>query len=88
MNITLVEALDHVLSMYDAKISQFTESHFAREHINVLNNTFVKAVEQKEVLIQKKVRDSPVFYSFCVSLLSLCTSPPRLAQPFLGFLSG
>ena len=42
--ITVVEALDHILSTYDARISSYTESHFKRSNIHVASNTFVKEV--------------------------------------------
>ncbi|CAF1330259.1 unnamed protein product [Adineta steineri] len=54
VKITLIEALDHVLSMMDKKISDYTERHFRRENIDVLMNTFVKEVKQREVIIQLK----------------------------------
>ncbi|CAF1240962.1 unnamed protein product [Rotaria sp. Silwood1] len=54
VQITLIEALDNVLSMMDKQISEYTEKHFHRENIEVLMNTFVKAVKQREVIIQAK----------------------------------
>ena len=57
VKITLIEALDHVLSMMDKQISDYTERHFRRENIDVLINTFVKAVKQNEVIIQFKGSD-------------------------------
>mmetsp|Transcript_31789 Transcript_31789/g.123364 ORF Transcript_31789/g.123364 Transcript_31789/m.123364 type:complete len:119 (+) Transcript_31789:136-492(+) len=40
--------------MYDHKISEYTEKHFDRENISVLNSTFVKEVKQREVVLQKR----------------------------------
>ncbi|CAF3065976.1 unnamed protein product [Rotaria sp. Silwood2] len=57
VKITLIEALDHILSMMDKKISDYTERHFHRENIEVLMNTFVKEVKQREVIIQLKDSD-------------------------------
>ncbi|CAF3476045.1 unnamed protein product [Rotaria sordida] len=54
VKITLIEALDHILSMMDKQISDYTERHFHRENIDVLMNTFVKEVKQREVIIQLK----------------------------------
>jgi len=54
IRISLVEALDQILSMYDHKISEYTEKHFDRENISVLNSTFVKEVKQTEVVLQKR----------------------------------
>ncbi|CAF1171120.1 unnamed protein product [Adineta steineri] len=54
VKITLIEALDHVLSMMDKQISDYTEKHFRRENIDVLMNTFVKSIKQREVVVQFK----------------------------------
>ena len=43
--------------MMDKKISDYTERHFRRENIEVLMNTFVKAVKKNEVVIQYKGSD-------------------------------
>ncbi|CAF3357422.1 unnamed protein product [Rotaria socialis] len=57
VKITLIEALDHILSMMDKQISDYTERHFHRENIDVLMNTFVKEVKQREVVVQLKGSD-------------------------------
>jgi NADH:ubiquinone reductase (non-electrogenic) len=54
VTIRLVEAMETVLSMFDAKISEYTMEHFKTERIEVLNHTFVKEVKQNEVMINKK----------------------------------
>lgn len=54
VKITLVEAMDHILSMYDKEISDYTVEHFKRSSINVEHNTFVKEVKADQVLVQKK----------------------------------
>ncbi|CAF3924855.1 unnamed protein product [Rotaria magnacalcarata] len=57
VKIALIEALDHILSMMDKQISDYTERHFHRENIDVLMNTFVKEVKQHEVVVQLKGSD-------------------------------
>lgn len=47
MVLQVIEAMDHVLSMMDRKISDMTEKQFQRENIELLANTFVKGVGQK-----------------------------------------
>ena len=42
------------LFFQDKKISDYTERHFRRENIEVLMNTFVKEVKQREVVVQYK----------------------------------
>lgn len=54
VTIRLVEAMETVLSMFDAKISEYTMEHFKTERIEVLNHTFVKEVKANEVMINKK----------------------------------
>ena len=43
--------------LQDKQISDYTERHFRRENIQVLMNTFVKAVKQREVVVQSKGSD-------------------------------
>ena len=54
VRITLIEALDHILSFFDKSLSEYAEKQFARESIRVASNTFVKEVRQTEVVIQRK----------------------------------
>ena len=54
VKIQLVEAMETVLSMFDKRISEYTEQNFKREDIDVLSNTFVKEVKEKEIIIQRK----------------------------------
>ncbi|CAF1357024.1 unnamed protein product [Rotaria sp. Silwood1] len=57
VKITLIEALDHILSTMDKQISDYTERHFHRENIEVLTNTFVKEVKQQEIVVHIKDTD-------------------------------
>mmetsp|Transcript_2738 Transcript_2738/g.4409 ORF Transcript_2738/g.4409 Transcript_2738/m.4409 type:complete len:476 (+) Transcript_2738:3-1430(+) len=54
VKIQLVEAMETVLSMFDKRISEYTEQNFKRESIDVLSNTFVKEVREREIIIQRK----------------------------------
>ncbi|UJR34474.1 hypothetical protein I4U23_021881 [Adineta vaga] len=54
VKITLIQSTDHILSTMDKKISEYTEKHFHRENIEVLTNTRVKEVKEREVIIQSK----------------------------------
>jgi len=42
------------LSMFDKRISEYTEQTFRREQIDVLRNTFVQEVKEKEIVVQRK----------------------------------
>eukprot|EP00052_Salpingoeca_macrocollata_P017080 m.138268 g.138268 ORF g.138268 m.138268 type:complete len:621 (+) comp20259_c0_seq2:558-2420(+) len=57
VKITLVEALDHILSAYDKQISEYTTEHFRRASIDVAANTFVKEVKADKVVVQRKGHD-------------------------------
>ena len=46
--------METVLSMFDKRISEYTEQNFKREHIDVLSNTFVKEVKEREIVVQRK----------------------------------
>ncbi|CAF1125158.1 unnamed protein product [Adineta ricciae] len=54
VKITLIQSTDHILSTMDKKISEYTEKHFHRENIEILTNTRVKEVREREVLLQSK----------------------------------
>ncbi|KAJ3117860.1 NADH:ubiquinone oxidoreductase [Phlyctochytrium bullatum] len=52
LKITLIEALPHVLPMFSKELIEYTEKHFAENKVEVLNNTMVKEVKQKELIVQ------------------------------------
>ncbi|RKO91766.1 hypothetical protein BDK51DRAFT_20835 [Blyttiomyces helicus] len=52
MKITLVEALPHVLPMFSKELITYTEKHFAEAKVEIQNNTRVKEVRQKELVVQ------------------------------------
>ncbi|KAL7752177.1 NADH:ubiquinone oxidoreductase [Sorochytrium milnesiophthora] len=54
VRITLIEALPHVLASFSAKMIDYTEQSFKDMQIDVLNNTSVKEVRQKELVVQEK----------------------------------
>lgn len=51
VKITLVEAMPHLLPMFSKQLVEYTENHFARSKIELLNNTSVKQVNQKELVV-------------------------------------
>ena len=54
VRIQLVEAMENVLSMFDKQISDYTAQNFRKEQIDVLSNTFVKEVKEREIIVQRK----------------------------------
>jgi len=54
LRITLVEAMDHVLPMFNRKLVEYTEKHFNDENISLRLNTMVKEVTDRVVKVQEK----------------------------------
>ncbi|KAI8847726.1 hypothetical protein BC829DRAFT_418184 [Chytridium lagenaria] len=57
IKITLIEALPHVLPMFSKELIEYTEKHFAENKVEVLNNTMVKEVRQKELIVQNNKKE-------------------------------
>jgi NADH:ubiquinone reductase (non-electrogenic) len=51
VNIRVIELQDHVLSMYDRQISNYTQKEFQREGINLVFNSRVAAVDKEQVTV-------------------------------------
>ncbi|TPX33233.1 hypothetical protein SmJEL517_g03809 [Synchytrium microbalum] len=52
ISITLVEAMPHVLPMFSKQLIDYTEKTFAEEKVNIRNNTAVKEVKEKKLVVQ------------------------------------
>ncbi len=52
IKITLIEALPHVLPMFSKQLIQYTEEHFAENKVDIKNNTKVKEVKPREIVVQ------------------------------------
>lgn len=57
VKITLIEATPHVLPMFSKGLIDYTEKHFERSKITILNNTMVKEVRQKDVIVQNSKKE-------------------------------
>ncbi|KAI9355119.1 hypothetical protein DFJ73DRAFT_291296 [Zopfochytrium polystomum] len=57
VKITLVEALPHVLPTFSKELIDFTEKHFTENKVEILNNTMVKEVKQKEIIVQNAKKE-------------------------------
>ncbi|KAJ3076536.1 NADH:ubiquinone oxidoreductase [Podochytrium sp. JEL0797] len=55
--ITLVEATPHVLSMFPKHLIEYTEQTFAENKVTILNETAVKEVHQKDILVMNKNKE-------------------------------
>ncbi|KAJ3087529.1 NADH:ubiquinone oxidoreductase [Quaeritorhiza haematococci] len=54
IKITLIEALPHVLPMFSKQLIEYTETTFAENKVDILNNTMVKEVRPKELVVLNK----------------------------------
>ncbi|KAJ3129214.1 NADH:ubiquinone oxidoreductase [Nowakowskiella sp. JEL0407] len=54
IKITLVEALPHVLPMFSSELIKYTEAQFAKDKIEIMNNTMVKEIREKEIVVRHK----------------------------------
>lgn len=53
VKITLLEAQDEILTAFDQQLSGYTRRHFARQHIRVRTNAFVKEVKSESVVLDE-----------------------------------
>ncbi|KAJ3028144.1 NADH:ubiquinone oxidoreductase [Rhizophlyctis rosea] len=57
IKITLIEAMPHVLPMFSKELINYTEKTFAENKVTILNNTMVKEVKQKELVVQNPQKE-------------------------------
>ncbi|KAJ3394586.1 NADH:ubiquinone oxidoreductase [Entophlyctis sp. JEL0112] len=55
--ITLVEAMPHVLPAFSNELISYTEKTFAENKVDILNNTAVKKVNQKDIVVLNKNKE-------------------------------
>ncbi|KAI9183695.1 NADH:ubiquinone oxidoreductase [Blastocladiella emersonii ATCC 22665] len=51
VKVSLIEALPHVLPMFSREMIEYTEKSFADMNIEILNNTAVKEVREREIVV-------------------------------------
>eukprot|EP00850_Spirogloea_muscicola_P017665 SM000154S01400 [mRNA] locus=s154:144417:149074:- [translate_table: standard] len=66
-SITLVQSGDHILNMFDKKITEFAEKKFNRDKVDVKTNARVIAVTDKDITIKSK--DGGKVYSMDYGLI-------------------
>ncbi|KXN67665.1 alternative NADH-dehydrogenase [Conidiobolus coronatus NRRL 28638] len=55
--ITLIEAHQHVLASFSKQMINYTESTFKENNIEILNNTMVKEVKERSVVVQNSKKE-------------------------------
>lgn len=51
ISMTVIESTDHILGMFDRRLSEYAEKHFEREGVKLLTNTKVKEVRKGELVL-------------------------------------
>jgi NADH dehydrogenase FAD-containing subunit len=63
VKIILIESTDHLLGMFDRKLSDYAEKYFKRGGIKIMTNTRVKEVKQQEIILHD---NTIIPYGMCV----------------------
>ncbi len=52
VKIYLIESSDHILGMFDRKLSEYAEKEFKRQKIHIMTNNYVKEVTKNQVILK------------------------------------
>ncbi|KAF7805888.1 external alternative NAD(P)H-ubiquinone oxidoreductase B3, mitochondrial-like [Senna tora] len=81
VNITLLEAGDHILNMFDKRITEFAERKFSREGIDVRLGSMVVKVTDKEICTKERGSGNAVSLPYGMVVWSTGIGPrPELLQ--------
>ncbi|KAL3146637.1 tubulin alpha 1 [Trebouxia sp. C0010 RCD-2024] len=76
VRIAVIELQDHVLSTYDRRISEYTRQIFTRNHIDLILNTKVKAVQRHSVTVSDASGvESEIPFGACVWATGVAMHP-------------
>ncbi|KAL0310678.1 UNVERIFIED_CONTAM: External alternative NAD(P)H-ubiquinone oxidoreductase B2, mitochondrial [Sesamum angustifolium] len=75
VKITLLEATDHILNMFDKRITAFAEEKFQRDGIDVKTGAMVVKVSDKEILVKNGGGTSTMPYGMVVWATGIGTRP-------------
>eukprot|EP01121_Diplochlamys_sp_Union-15-3_P014824 TRINITY_DN4782_c0_g7_i1.p1 TRINITY_DN4782_c0_g7~~TRINITY_DN4782_c0_g7_i1.p1 ORF type:complete len:606 (-),score=98.54 TRINITY_DN4782_c0_g7_i1:2-1819(-) len=78
VSLVLIQSGDHILNTFDKKISIYTEEKFKRDKIDVRTNARVKEVNEKEVLVTEKGKETPLSIPYGTLVWSTGLSPNPL----------
>eukprot|EP01099_Mayorella_cantabrigiensis_P001099 TRINITY_DN1453_c0_g2_i1.p1 TRINITY_DN1453_c0_g2~~TRINITY_DN1453_c0_g2_i1.p1 ORF type:complete len:361 (-),score=92.29 TRINITY_DN1453_c0_g2_i1:20-1102(-) len=77
VKISLIELTDHILNTYDRKISNFTESHFRRNAVQLILKSMVTEVKEDYIVIKnidtKQIEEIP--FGLCVWSTGIAPNP-------------
>jgi NADH:ubiquinone reductase (non-electrogenic) len=63
VKIYLIESTDHILGMFDEKLSSYAEKYFKRQNVKILTKTTVKEVTADEIILSNQIS---IPYGMCV----------------------
>ncbi|XP_011086117.1 external alternative NAD(P)H-ubiquinone oxidoreductase B2, mitochondrial [Sesamum indicum] len=75
VKITLLEATDHILNMFDKRITAYAEEKFQSDGIDVKTGAMVVKVSDKEILVKNGGRISTMPYGMVVWATGIGTRP-------------
>ncbi|KAI9493268.1 pyridine nucleotide-disulfide oxidoreductase-domain-containing protein [Zychaea mexicana] len=79
VSVTIIQSRDHILNMFDVRISEYAEKRFRRENINVITNARVQRIEDDKVVYKFKgkadegTHDIP--YGLCLWSTGIAMTP-------------
>lgn len=59
VSVSIIQSRDHILNMFDVKISEYAEKRFKRENVNVITNARVARIEKDKVVYRRKDAADP-----------------------------
>lgn len=65
MSVTLIEASDHILGTFDAKLVEYVSKLFAQRRIRVLTGSSVARVEKNVCFLKVRVRHCSAYLWWC-----------------------
>eukprot|EP00741_Cyanophora_paradoxa_P022379 tig00021462_g21605.t1 len=83
VKITLIESLDHVLSMFSRQISDYAEKRFKRQAIEVQTRSRVNEVEKGSITVQRSETGEVVKIPFGLCVWSTGIGPNPLIQTLI-----
>ncbi|EFJ21092.1 hypothetical protein SELMODRAFT_107483, partial [Selaginella moellendorffii] len=83
VSITLIQSGDHILNMFDERISKYAEDKFKRDGINVQTNCHVNAVKENEVETTEKKSGQTVMIPFSLAVWSTGIGTRPLIRKFM-----
>ncbi|MBA0870706.1 hypothetical protein Goshw_016292 [Gossypium schwendimanii] len=83
VKITVLEATDHILNMFDKRITKFAEHKFGRDNIEVKLGSMVTKVTENEICTKAKGSDKTTSMPYGMVLWSTGIGPRPIVKDFM-----